>query len=111
MVRGETNKNVACVAALCEVRPVDSLAVAAAIAQRGSESGLMEHAHEPELEEDGRELEGLEGLLVVHARECEERRCELDSALSGYRWVVPRIHVLWVTVSVFFSQFTLHVLF
>lgn len=94
MVREEINRNVARIAVLCEVRPVDSLAVAAAVAQRGSERGLMERAHEPELEEDAWELERLEGLLVVNARECEEGGCELDSALSGYRGVVPRIRFL-----------------
>ena len=72
-----------------EVRPVDSPAVSATVAEGRSERVLFPRAQEGQLEEDAGKEELLEGRLVVDACEREQGRAEFDPELSREERVFP----------------------
>lgn len=66
-----TKASLICVVIVGEVRPVDSPAVGATVAEGRSECVLFPRAQEAQLEEDAGKEELLEGCVVVDACERE----------------------------------------
>ena len=67
-----TKASLICVVIVGEVRPVDSPAVGATVAERRSECVLFPRAQEAQLEEDAGKEELLEGCVVVDTCEREQ---------------------------------------